>query len=572
MALTSGSRGRLSLVSALRTKGVTNGVAGLVFGVCGTLLIAFPWLGPGYIFGADWPGPRRFDFPATLTSASPVQAALAGAGLLVSGATAGKLLILLSLCGAGTFAFLALPEAALAARTGAAAFYLLNPFVYDRLIYGQVYLLAAYALIPLGAYLTHRVLERQSIGLVVGLAACLTVISAFSIHVFLLGCLIALSLVIAHWVSMPNKKALLHQARYLGLGTVLVGLGTSYWTLPLVSGRGRLADVLASIGSADLTAFASVPDRQLGLVPNLLGLYGFWAEASGRFAVMKVYVPAWPLMLGLILCLVAIGLGAALRSDSSIRSWAIGLAASGLVALVVEVALSSAASRPTVQWLAAHFLVVRGMRDASKWSVPIAFAESQLFGLGVSAAAAYLVRRTRSGSLQDLVVPATVGLMLALPVYYGNGVLYGLHGTVALSQYPSGWYAADDQLRSDPHPEKMLFLPWHEYMRLSFVRNQDPIVAPAAPQFFSVAVVVSSDPEVPGVSAPTNADQTAVSELVRAGPAGDWAPVLAAHDIKYVLLAREANWDAFSYLTSQSGFVEVSDYGSVILLRDSLTA
>jgi hypothetical protein len=107
---------------------------------------------------------------------------------------------------------------------------------------------------------------------------------------------------------------------------------------------------------------------------------------------------------------------------------------------------------------------------------------------------------------------------------------------------------------------------------LSFVRNQNSLVASPAPTFFSTPVVVDTNPELPGGTASTDPDQFAVSELVRAGDQGRWADVLAAHNIKYVLLAREVDWQSYDFLNRQPNLTVVGDYGSIVLYRTDLIA
>jgi hypothetical protein len=169
-----------------------------------------------------------------------------------------------------------------------------------------------------------------------------------------------------------------------------------------------------------------------------------------------------------------------------------------------------------------------------------------------------------------LLVAIVAGLVLAFPLYYGNGLPYGMQGEIVPSQYPQGWYTVDQVLAADSHPGRILFLPWHEYMALSFVRNDNRVVAPPAPSFFSTPVLVSADPEVAGIAPPTDPEQTAISDLVTAGNQGLWAQVLAAHKIKYILLAREVDWSSYGYLDSQPGLVRVGDYGSIVVYRNSL--
>jgi hypothetical protein len=204
------------------------------------------------------------------------------------------------------------------------------------------------------------------------------------------------------------------------------------------------------------------------------------------------------------------------------------------------------------------------MRDAGKWAAVLALVYSQLVGLGASAILDWIRERRLGGSWAESV---GIGLLLAFPLYYGNGLLYGAHGEIVPSDYPQGWYQADRLLLADPSPGRTLFLPWHLYMDLSFVRNQNAIVASPAPSFFSTPIVISADPEVAGVAAPTDPEQRAISALVAAGSKGPWAQVLAAQHIKYILLARETDWSSYTYLDDQPGLTIVYDSDSIVLFR-----
>jgi hypothetical protein len=176
----------------------------------------------------------------------------------------------------------------------------------------------------------------------------------------------------------------------------------------------------------------------------------------------------------------------------------------------------------------------------------------------------------RRETLRELVGNVAAGLLLAVPLYYGNGLLFGAHGEIKPSPYPTGWYTADRVLAADPNPGRTLFLPWHEYMGFSFIRNQNKIVAPPGPSFFSVPLVVSANPEVHGIPAPRDPEQVAITNLVLASGEGPWAKVLAEQHIKYILLAKELDWDSYQYLGGLPGLVKIADYGSVVLYRNSL--
>ena len=81
---------------------------------------------------------------------------------------------------------------------------------------------------------------------------------------------------------------------------------------------------------------------------------------------------------------------------------------------------------------------------------------------------------------------------------------------------------------------------------------------------------LSPDAGIPGVTSPADEAQAAVTRLVEAGASANWASELARHDIKYVLLAHQVDWQQFRFLGSQPDLVVVADYGSIVLYRNLL--
>jgi hypothetical protein len=286
---------------------------------------------------------------------------------------------------------------------------------------------------------------------------------------------------------------------------------------------------------------------------------------------MKAFMPLWPTVLSILLVMAAFGAVWAFRQGrDQVGAWVAGLLIAAAIALVLESGVSSPVTRGLVTWLDATFPVYRGMRDAGKWAALLALVYSQLIALGTAAMLGWIRTRPMPKASTEWLGAVAASLLLALPLFYGNGLLFGMHGEIKPSQYPAGWYAADRALLADSHPARTLFLPWHEYMTYSFVRNQNSVVASPAPTFFSTPVVVDTNPELPGGAASTDPDQLAISELVKMGDQSGWAEVLAARNIKYVLLAREVDWKSYDYLDRQSDLTQVGDYGSIVLYRNNL--
>jgi len=532
-------------------------------------VVAAPWIWPpGYIFGTDWPGPRRFDWPSALSSSAPLEAVFAIVSRLISAQLTGQLFILGVLFGAAFTAFQAVPAHGFVPRAAGASLYVLNPFVFGRIHYGQFFLLAGYALLPwiairLRALCLEPTWRAGSI-----FAISISLVAVFTLHLFLVsGVLAAIALAIHAGAATDKLNYVKRLIPALAATAATTAVLCAYWVVPLLTGRGADAAVIGATGPRLLSVYATVPDQAVGLVPNLLGLYGFWAENSGRFTSMKAFVPEWPVILVIVLAISGIGAVAAFRRNGGkLAAWTAGLVIAAAIGLILEMGVSHPLSTGLVRWLDATVPLYRGMRDAGKWAALLALVYSQLFGLGAAAILDWVHKLKLPAPRREWVGAIATGLLLAVPLYYGNGLLFGMHGEIKPSQFPAGWYAADRTLAADPHPGRTLFLPWHEYMAFGFIQNQNKVVASPAPTFFSVPILNSTNPEIGG-SAPTDPDQVAISGLVSAGAKGDWSHELTTLGVKYVLVAREVDWQAYEYLNRQPGLSLVQDYGSILLYR-----
>jgi hypothetical protein len=545
----------------------------MVWAVFITAVIAGPWFSSGFFFGTDWPGPRHFDLPSQLSSTAPLEVLLWGAATLLSGEVAGKLFVIATVFLCAWTAFKAVPDGTFITRVVASTIYLANPFVYGRLHYGQLFLLAGYALLPLLLSCLHRLLREPGWRSAAMTTAAAAAIGAVSPHTFLMASVTCAILTLAHVILAGSRApALGKTALWAVVAAASTAIATSYWTVPLAAGTSSESTVVGPTGTSELYAFAAKPDAELGLLPNILGLYGFWAEDIGRFTSMKAFVPGWPFALGALLALCGIGIYAAfVGPNRPLRAWVTGLVVAGALALVFEAGVSAPPTSPVVLWLDAHLAIYRGMRDAGKWAAVLALAYSQLGGLGAKTLVSW-AGRFKSRARSDWSVAMATAVVLALSLYYGNGLFFGSHGTIRPSTYPSGWYAADRMLIGDPNHGRALFLPWHEYMHYSFIKNQNSVVASPAPSFFSVPILASQDPEVPGITPPATPAQEAVRGLVAQGPSGDWAETLANLGIAYVLVDKDLDWQTYGYLDSQQGLTRVADLGSILVYRNTEAA
>src|SRR2546425_12678547 len=74
-----------------------------------TLLVAGPWMLPGFVFGTDWPGPRHFSVPTDVSSGTIFDGLLLAVSAIVSSEITTKLLVVVALAAGAFGAFRALP-------------------------------------------------------------------------------------------------------------------------------------------------------------------------------------------------------------------------------------------------------------------------------------------------------------------------------------------------------------------------------------------------------------------------------------------------------------------------------
>src|ERR1700730_13031915 len=352
-----------------------------------TLLIAGPWLLPGYVFGTDWPGPRHFSVPTDFSSATPFDWVLVAVSAVVSAEITSKLVILVALFAAALGVFRALPVGDFIPRAIASVVYIVNPFVYGRIHYGQLLLIVGYALLPWLAVGLLDLMREPSWRPALLLAAELTALGILDLHLLIPAALLLVAAAVAFGISRREDwRYLIRLSRNLALALGTTVAASSYWLIPLLTGSSSEGRAIANVGTADLVAFGASSDR-IGLMPNLLGLYGFWAEDTRRFTSMKAFVPLWPVILLILVGLAALGAKAVIKRWPEVnfvrgRSWVFALLGAGAIGLILEMGVASPVTEPIVRFLDTVFPPYRGMRDAGKWAALIALVYAQLIPLG----------------------------------------------------------------------------------------------------------------------------------------------------------------------------------------------
>jgi hypothetical protein len=425
------------------------------------------------------------------------------------------------------------------AAAGATLLTVINPFTYERMIAGQVYLVLAFGLMPL---LLSLLWEERSRRRMVATGGLLALLVALSLHLAFIAGLLLLAFAMSDVTARRWRDA-----AHLAGSAVIALLASCYW-LPSAL---RAAGGFDRIGPADLAAFRSARDPVFGLFPNLVGLYGFWRHG---WTLPKDSLPAWPLFLLALLIVAGIGAAGLWRRVGPRR--VVPLLAAGALGLL----LAAGDQGPTggmYLFLFRHVAVFRVMREPQKWLELLLLVYAAGFGAGLEA----LTRAV--GTAKGRVAAAAV--VLLIPVAYGFTLLWGFGGAVAPSRYPASWAEANRSMGQGPGA--VVALPWHRYLPLPWA--QDRVVSNPMVSAFAREVVVSEDPEFGGVPAEgSDPLSERVGRVLQDGAASDAvASSLSRLGVAYLALATVDDWQRWAWLQDSPGIEVVHRWPGLILLR-----
>lgn len=420
-----------------------------------------------------------------------------------------------------------------ARRLPAACFYAINPIVFERGFAGQVGFLMGYALLPIATRAAMGL--GQDIRAIPAAALWLAGLGLLSPHYFWIYGIILLGSVVVGGgrtaVALPMVVL------------VAAGIVACLW-IPQVGQRFPV-----EVGAADLAAYRTQPFARLGVIGTLLTLYGFWRVEAPLALSLS---PGWPFFIGAILLLVGVGVGRAWQDDRRRTLCLVGTAVVGLFLAAGDQGPSGSAYRALYEALP-PFQV---MREPQKFLVILAVSYAVFFGIGCAA----LVERGTGRGRGALVV--VTGL---LPLLYTPTLFWGFSGQVKPVEFPRSWHAAERAMGDGDG--RILFLPWHQYLGFGFVGRT---TVNAAASFFSRPTIVGDNVELPQLRTASRVPRSQHLESLfrRGGAQCDFGAEVAPLGVEYVVLAKTADWETFTWLDRQGDLRKVSDDRELQIFRN----
>jgi len=285
-------------------------------------------------------------------------------------------------------------------------------------------------------------------------------------------------------------------------------------------------------------------------------MHGFW---RGGYLYAKDIIPAWQLLYVFILFLTVYGF-VTHKKDKTAQI--IGLM--GIAGLLLAAGASNQYTGPLFMWLFDHLIFFKGYREPQKFLVLVVLAYSYLGGLGVSS----LERDWKKTGKR--IYPLLIAAALLTPLVYTFPMLFGFWGQLQPTDYPASWYEADKILKADPQEANLLFLPWHQYMDFSWVKNKDKRIANPAQVFFSKPVIQGDNVEAGGIYSTSTNPTSQYIEFLLANKKNytNLGELLSLVNVKYIAIAKEVDWKNYNFLYNQSDLELIYDSPELALFKN----
>jgi hypothetical protein len=403
--------------------------------------------------------------------------------------------------------------------------YAVNPFTYVRIVAGQWSLLLPYSLLPLSLLLLNRAIEKKSYktGALFSLVSC---VIAGNSHILFLGSILWTLFVI---ISAFRGFKLNINPIKVGVFCALVSFFLNfYWIMPAVSSPG----VVETVTLADLAEFA--PKSKYPIYLALAGMYGFWRP----YATAELFA-GWPVLLFIMLFISVYGAVSRWR-DEKIGNTVKAVAIAGIIGFLLSLSIWFAPSA----WILSQG-IMRGMRDSHKFVVLLALAYSYLGAIGIK----------EIGRRWSVV-------FLLVPLIYSYPMFTGFQGQLVPTDFPKDWYDVRSYLDSKGYDYRVLFLPWHGYMDFSWIKNADKRICAPAAGFFNQRVIQASNVEIVGkYRERATPEQIFLDYIVFNGDKiGNMDEMLSLLNIRYVILAKEADYKSYSFLFKKLKLVKETEH------------
>ena len=434
----------------------------------------------------------------------------------------------------------------------AGLFFIFNPFVYERLVMGQTFIiigfgLYAWVLITLRAYLER---QRSYYLLLAGFLA------GFSVMLFPHSLIILISLALIYLILRTPKEGYYRRLLFAFFTLVLVTLTlNAHWIFSsLGSENASLGKLSAGLADSDFNFYFTSDGPMDNIWINVLSLNGFWAERSDFFrhqldsdlTRVTSAITALTLLASFVLLV--------FRRES--KKFAYLLVCSVAAITILAIGRAHPITSEITSLIYDYLPFYRGLREPQKWVALLVLIYAFLFS--------YLAQSIMKTKLLWLKITATISLA-TLIIINSNIMIGGFNRQLTVSDFPQSWYEADILISKQNPEAKILFLPFKFYLPFSFAGRE--IINPSL-GFFTNFVYIGNDIEAGNTYYQYYDEELQIIEkqvqLIQTGGCID-ENIFRKLKISHVFLTKEGQWHPYMSLGRCPNIELVRDYSDAAL-------
>lgn len=414
-------------------------------------------------------------------------------------------------------------------------FMLFNPFVYDRIMYGQFGIVLSFGLLCLCFGYLLDYLKTNKNKYIFYAAIYLGLAIQFSLHfIFLASVFYLLFLFLVYF---KRKEIVIRKfIIYTLLAMLVVAVINFNIIIGLFGEKSQAKSIQNKIQRQDLIAFQTSGRTSIDALKNVVMMSGFWGKDQFRYIDLTTIKGLWGRAFILLLIFIIWGVIKSQKTkDKSLNYLGRGLIIVYLVAVVLAVGIKMPIAKETTEWLFDHFPFYKGMRETQKWVAVIVVVYAVFLSLGVKEFV-----KSKIVKVNKFVVTL---FLAGIIIMQAPLLLFGLWGQVRPVNYPADWYEINDYIVSNDNCQsKTLFLPWHMYMHFSWIGN---IITVPALRFFECPVFRGTNMEWAGIyDSSKNENSKSIEEWLLNKGENDLI-LNSELNIRYIILAKETDWENY---------------------------
>jgi hypothetical protein len=433
----------------------------------------------------------------------------------------------------------------------AGLFLIFNPFIYARLI-EQTMIVGAgvVSFFWFLVYFLEYLQERRTKKLIVASLIASLAVSFFAHSLFFIGVSCAVFLIFDYF----KKKDWRFVVKTFSIMWAIILILNLNWIISsLKGGDTTWAGNVKNFTQEDLEAFQTKKIGGNSVYVTVLALQGYWGEYQDRFVSVQKN-SLWSIAFVLILALSVFGAVKLWKKDVFVKP----LLVLFVVAFVLAIGVASPLFEPVALFFYRCIPFYIGLREPQKWVAVLVFVYAYMGSRGIKY---FLEARIMKNYRIE------VGIFCAiLPVIFSFSIIGGMHEHFVPREFPPEWQEAKKYLGENLDMEKVLFFPWHSYMKFNFSGKN--IINPAR-TYFGENIVQGNNIEFGKVYSNFGDDESLTIEkyVLQRGIADDFSADMKKYGFSGIILAKAEDWRDYNWLDRIKNIKKVLENDELIIYK-----